>query len=149
MRRSTGKNTIVLLAVGCAGIIVVAVMAGLLHNWLTRPAPVTISDSLLVESYTKKYPPTVTIPSVSIEKYITYAQQWVIADLAFATNHSAEETTHEDEADHEHVVTGTRCVYAIKAGAIEVLACSSEGFYASDFSDTTPDSLIERANQPL
>lgn len=143
MRRSVGKNTLVVMGVVGLSIIALAVIAALVHNWLSRPQTVAVSDSQLIESYKKKYP-SVEEGAVTVDKYITYAEQWVIADIAFTVDRSR-----DSEGDDDHQYTGTRCVFIVESDNIDTVACSSEGFYESDFSDSTPSNVIERANQPL
>lgn len=130
-------------------IIVISVVAGLIHNWLSQPKQVAISDTQLIESFSNKYPPLEGVTGTTIDKYVIYANQWVIADIAFATETDSSSEPHTEEDGHNHTVTGTRCVFALKDREIETLACSSEGFYASDFPDTVPSGLVERADQPL
>jgi hypothetical protein len=146
MRR---PSTIVIVGIVAIGIIVIAVIAGLLHNWLSQPKQTTVSEAQLIESFSKKYPPLESVTKTTIDKYVTYANQWVIADINFVNDANSEDEQHSEEDGHDHTVTGTRCVFALKEQDIETLACSSEGFYASDFPDTVPSELIERADQPL
>lgn len=143
---SRTKSPVMRVVMVCAGVLFFAVGLGLFYNWVSRPAIVVVADDKLLSTYTQKYKPIPEIHSVSVSKKLVYLSKWVIVDIIFDIDKS--KILASD--DTEHLATkGTRCVYKVEGSVVSLLACSSEGFYASDFPDTTPSELVERANKPL
>lgn len=124
----------IFIAIVIAGVILMQTIGPWRHRSINDYSDTEIATS--IKNRLSRDGSTINTENVSIQKKEPYLDTWLITKVQF---------------DNEPAESESRlmvCVFNIKDRILQLIAYSGDGFSADSFPSDTPDTLLEKANQP-